>query len=635
MQDISVSQNDKTAAGGIKRTMGKLAHSPFFLAFLLNLAAFIVCISCFTVRYEVSDDYMIDAVLSGAFGTGYDPYLLWGNPVLGHFLNLLYRLIPGISFYFVLLMILGFVSSTAVTYLLFKRKINAVTVCIALIFLCFFSDDLYVLVQFTKITAAAGIAGGLLILYGLWEEEKHKIRYIIFGTVLALTGSMVRFTTIYLYGIFLLITFLFYAISFFAKKKNAKESKKSSKSFSKEFLKTAGLRLLICVILVGSIFGVQYLGQFIRNSDSEYDLFNGFQTYRSDITDTLKPDYEAVEDEFNKLGLDYIDYCMLSSWQFVDMDVYSNETLGQVADLFKRNSDEQTHSLSYVFEVLTGRSILIYPAAYAIYLFVVIALLMGRRKIFPVVLLLSSVGLFVFFIFTGRTMYRVEWGVYFCAASCFMSTFLYDPDNSFENKTVKISARKTNFAAVGAMVIIIYVLLVRVLRILPDPVYKNMTDEEYRNNFFEVMDCSGEYLPEKTKLLASFRKPYAGLTDMMENDPDHFYYVDFPSAIQQLYYDYDPWIRPEEGLFRDHYAYFGSVVMHHPGEEYALSCNGADPRSPYKSLTNENIFLVDNWWPELKLAYVRKYYHQDAEIELMGTADGYQIWNIYVPESSE
>lgn len=106
----------------------KLLHKPLFLACLFNFVSFLICILCFRIRYEVSDDYMIDAVLSGAFGSGYDPYLFWGNPILGFFLVLLYRLIPKISFYFVTLVILGFVSSTAVTYLLFKKKINVVTV---------------------------------------------------------------------------------------------------------------------------------------------------------------------------------------------------------------------------------------------------------------------------------------------------------------------------------------------------------------------------------------------------------------------------------------------------------------------------------------------------------------------------
>lgn len=621
MQETIGIKKENCSAGGIRGSLDKLARSPLFLSFFINLCFFLVSIIFFHPVYEVSDDYMIDAALSGAFGGGYDPYLLWGNSILGYILVLLYTLIPKISFYFVLLVALGFFSSTTVMYLLFRKKINALTICLSLIYLCLYSDDLYVLVQFSKAAAAAGIAGGLLILYGLWVEEKHKVRYVVLGTALALTGSMVRITIIYLYGAFLFLTFLFYAVSYI--RKNGK--------ITKAVLKTTGFRLLICLLLVGIIFGVDKAGSLIRKNDPEYSYFNNFDVIRYNITDTMKPDYDVVQEEFEELGLDEIDYLMLSSWQFVDREVYSDEVLTEVGGIFKNHVAEKTHSVSYIFEVLIGRSILVYPAAYALYLFVVISLLLGKRKLFPVVLLLASLGLFCFFIFTGRTMYRVEWSVYFCAVASFFAVFEYDEKSSFAAHNIKVFGKKCSLAGIGAVVILLYFLFVRALRVIPDSNYRNMDDNEYRVVLDEAMSYSGEYVPDKVKLLSMYRRPHPELISLLENDPDHYYYVDFPTAIQQLYYDYDPWIRPEEGLFHDHYAYFGSVVMHHPGECRSLSDNGADPYSPYKSLTNENILMVDTWWPELKLAYVMKYYHPDAVIEQVSEADGYQIWNIYIP----
>ena len=52
----------------IKAALIKLGEKPLLLAFLLNLAAFLIRILIFEVKYEVSDDYITDAVLSGAFG---------------------------------------------------------------------------------------------------------------------------------------------------------------------------------------------------------------------------------------------------------------------------------------------------------------------------------------------------------------------------------------------------------------------------------------------------------------------------------------------------------------------------------------------------------------------------------------
>ena len=146
----------------IDSIVSKIKKHPLLLALILNSFAFIFRILVFDVKYEVSDDYIIDAVLSGAYGNGYDPDLLFGNIILGYFLVFLYKLIPTVSFYFILLITLGFISVTSIVFLLFKRNINAITVCLAIVFICYFTDDLYVLIQFTKVAAASGIAGGLI-----------------------------------------------------------------------------------------------------------------------------------------------------------------------------------------------------------------------------------------------------------------------------------------------------------------------------------------------------------------------------------------------------------------------------------------------------------------------------------------
>ena len=75
------------------------------------------------------------------------------------------------------------------------------------------------------------------------------------------------------------------------------------------------------------------------------------------------------------------------------------------------------------------------------------------------------------------------------------------------------------------------------------------------------------------------------------NDQDHYYVVDFATGIQDFYFNYDPWIRPEQGLF-ENYSYFGGCTMRHPGERSVLADNGADPDNPFKSLVNDNIYLV-------------------------------------------
>ena len=631
MCEVDSLRDNDNRKRSIKDGIIRLFQNPLFLAFFLNALALLIRIIFFDIKYEVSDDYMTDAVLSGAYGSGYDPHLLFGNVILGHFLVFLYKLIPQISFYFVLLVVLGFVSVTSVLYLLFKKNRNGIAYCLALVFLFFFADDLYILVQFTKVSTVAGIAGGLLVLHGLWEEKKHRSRFIVLGSILTIIGTMVRFTTIYIFAFFLVIAFLRQALTFLS----SSQKKLSLKTVKKEEWKTIGKNFLVCLLLIGILFGLQFAGIWLSNRDEGYRSFNRFHDIRAGITDVIDPDYESVQAEYEARGLDRVDYYMLTTWNFIDSDVYSDELLEEIGTIHKQASNKETHSLSYVADLLIQRNTLTYWSALGIYLLVFFAIVLGKQKGFPVMILIASIFMQALFVYTGRTMYRVEWSVYFCAASCLLCGFEMDTESKLGSFKKKFFGKERHVVSVYSIILVAGLMLTRVPRLLPDTTYKNMSDDEYAESFNTIMLDSGSFHPEKYVFPTSDRKPYLALTERMETDTEHFYYVDFYTGIQSLYFAYDPWIRPDEGLFSNSYAYFGSVAMHHPGEREALKKNGADPDSPYRSVINDEIYLVDSDYSVLKLAYIRKYYYPDAKIELVDEIDGLKIWKIYIPERTE
>ena len=195
----------------------------------------------------------------------------------------------------------------------------------------------------------------------------------------------------------------------------------------------------------------------------------------------------------------------------------------------------------------------------------------------------------------------------------------------------KISGKEYSTIGIYTVILVILLLFTRVPKALDSITLLSLSDEEYRNSFDDTMLYSGIYIPDKIGFPTVKRKPSADLTEYMENDLDHYYIVDFDTGIQSFYFNYDPWIRPEQGLFSDHYAYFGGCTMRHPGEIYALESNGCDPYNPFGNLTKENVLLVDNWGYEYKLAYIRRYYCPEAEIEQVAEIDGYLIWNVYIP----
>ena len=629
MQEVNALPKENNIGGSLSQIAAKLAAHPLLLSIIFNLAAFLVRILLFEIKYEVSDDYITDAVLSGAYGTGYDPQLLFGNIILGYVLVFLYKLIPTISFYFVLLILLSFISCTVVIYLLFKRKVNTITVCIAVIFLAFITDDLYVLVQFTKVSAAAGIAGGLLILHGLWEAEKHKVLYVILGALLTITGTMVRFGPVLIFCAFLVIAFLYHAISRFVDM----DKNERSERLKSEIVGVL-VRFLVCTLVIGMIYGFMYLGDFIKRRNTANQEFNDYQTLRSNITDKTRPSFDDIEEAYKEFGFDFVDYAMLNSWNFDDRDIYTDEILVKIADIQQSAVSAKPVTFGDAAYIIVARGIPNYPAAFALYIPALLALALDKKRIYALLLILVSFAMFVGFVYFGRTMYRVEWGVYFCAASCLVATFNYDEESKLAKLKRSLFGKERNTLSIYTSILVVLLLIIRLPRVLTRFELLTVSDEYYRQAFQNSLLHSGEFINEKVGFPTSSRKISPNLVEYMENDTEHFYIVDFATGIQDLYYNHDPWIRPEQGVF-ENYAYFGGCTMRYPGEIHVLEANGCDPYNPFKNLTNENVLLVDSWGYEYKLAYVIKYYCPDARMELVDTVDGYPIWNIYIPETTE
>lgn len=186
----------------------RVKHSPLAQAFLLN-GAFLLCAILFCdIKYEVSDDFMMEAVLSGAFGQGYNAHLLFSNIFLGYALKIMYMLIPIVSWYFIFQIGVCFLSLTAATYVILEHNTKPAGILFSFLLVTFFSDDVYILPQFTKAAALAICAGGVLFLYGLWEcKEKKKKISMAAGGLLILCGSLIRFSCIYVTAGFLVVLF--------------------------------------------------------------------------------------------------------------------------------------------------------------------------------------------------------------------------------------------------------------------------------------------------------------------------------------------------------------------------------------------------------------------------------------------
>lgn len=566
------------------------------MSFLINAAFLILVILFCDMKYEVSDDFVMDTVLSGAYGTDYNEYMLFSNILLGCFLKALYRLIPVISWYFVYHILICFLSLWAVSYIIFEKNNRYVAVLLSLIFTSFFSDDLYILPQFTKTAAVASVAGGMLFLHGISYDYKmlKKVILALAGGGLALIGTMTRFSCFYISIAFLGLGFLEVV---WIKRKQLKNI----------------MRIFVsCCMLVVVAYSLRYINSYIWSQNSEYQAYLDYNHIRASVTDKSSYGYESVQPELEELGISFNDYAMVETWNFLDQDCFPDERLEEISKIKSNYSNIVNHSILSILKQFVHRGYQKYLTVIGIgVIFLLLVILEPKKAMWAVCKLFTTVLILLYFFYRGRVVYRVEYGILVGLAICLCI--------SFEKQCINPEIKK---AFIYWMCI---VCLCKLPLYIPDTSYQTMTDEEYSQYIYDVFYESWNYDIRKYRCNVTERKPYGNLTDYIEQDREHFYLLDFSSTIQLIYYNYKPWIRLPIGYYNN-YSYIGGVTTRYPDNLSLWEKQGIDIQNPYKSIVNDNIYLVDKDFAGIKFEYIKEKYYPDAKAELIDVKDGFNIW---------
>jgi len=627
-----------------------ILRHPLLVSLLINILFLLLILLFCDIKYEVSDDFIVESVLSSSFGNesaNYDTHLLFSNMLLGYPLKALYLLIPDVSWYFLFIILLSFVSLTTVTYLVLKlvrdydtgRRtygevnegeegeddsvayssksfvISGALLCV--IFLIFFSDDLYITPQFTKTATLTATAGGSLFLYGIFNNiTKRNVINIIFAGILTLIGTMLRPNVMYIAIYVLIMQFVFYSV------KLLRRNRKDKVHFKGRLVKIF-VNFAFCMILVVLAFTLNYINKALWNRLPEYQDYKEYAGLRSSVTDIAAYGYDTVRLEFEEAGMDSTDYYMIRSWNFNDRNIYTNEKLETARQIFEDYSNNLTNSFQYVLSSLITRNYMGYRAFIGMLIIIICLLFLNpKRFLWYLLTVLEMFVLLGYFFWRGRVVYRVEYSIMISSA---ITILVLGMNVSGRNI---VDGDKYGFVRKAFLYVTILCLIWHTPTYIPDNNWKELTDKEYRNYVSTILRSSGNYVPERYRINISRRKPYGILINYMENS-DKYFLVDFNSAIQLLYFDYSPWIRLGKGYYNDNYTFLGGVTMQYPAERKMLLEKGIDPDCPFKYLVNDDIYVVDNVNADLKLKYLRKYYYPNARKELVDTIDGFQIWKFY------
>ena len=579
---------------GIKKNINKIWNLDILLAVFINLLFLISILALCDIKYEVS----------GAYSGSPNPHLIFINILLGYFLLPFYTVLPKISWYLIFQLTLCFLTFTLLTYMLLKKLNRTMALMLIFIFLTVFGSDAYVLVQFTKTAMIAVMGGSIVFLWSLFEKKSLRIE--ISAAILCVFGTWLRFNIIYLAGGFLLFILAVEIMKLW-------RANIEHRQFFIQIRRIAGAGVLLILVAIGCAA----FDQYVYNEDPEYKYFREYSEARAAIVDASDYGYEAYAEELKKIGISENEYKMLRTWDFADNEVFSLETMQKVADIIADYKKSLGVSKEMILENIQYRGLQGYPVFLACLVITILGITLQKRYFWTEFVAWGIGALYIsYFFLIERTVYRTEYAVFLGGFLCILY-FWKQPE--FENQREVVECRRI------CVIISTVCLFLQLPLYLPDRSYHDVDSwgrKEYiENTFYE----SWNYNPTRYRKVVNRGSKSTELLNEIQTHKENLYLLDFQTAIQVLYYDWNPWKAIPAGEF-DNMLYLAGVTTNFP--DYNTILQKYDAEQPLKAMVNDNVYLVDSDEETLqhKIQYLQDRYYPEATAKLYKELDGYQIW---------
>ena len=557
--------------------------------FCINLALLLLFAFSGCMKYEVSDDFIMEMIVSGAYTGSPSPFIMFMHPIIGIVLSILYTFIATINWYFIFQITVIFTSLCILSYTFLKYRKDNLSILLFMIFLLFLSNDLYLLVQFTKTATLSLCAGCILMLSNILDRNTMNKKEIALGILLFCVGYMIRNKCIYIVLFFSVLPILFHGIQ-----------KRFKYIDFVKLAKKAGKVMFPCFfVLVGLSF---FSKEFVQRYPA-YKEYKEYSAYRSDIVDYSYYSYEENRTEFEKNGISENDFYTLVHWNFGDIEYYDLDKLKTVSTILSTYRDRQYTSIKGTIVNLINRQYKYYVSAWALMFISLIGIFAIRNGIFQVL----SVNFFAFCLlfinmYLGRLNYRVEYSIFLAAAAFLLYSFQIS-----ESRFEKFSNK-----ALYAVLIVLFVCRI--------PVHI----PSYGKSSYDSMFIS--WNNDLAKYNASFAKEKdMSVINEIKQNPNNFYYLGFYSNIQTLYLNYNPWKGIQKSEFKNA-AFFAGIDTFHTDWVKHLENNSIN--NPMKHLLKENVYFIENRPINEVLTFVQEHYKVNAGVTLYKKIGSYYIWKI-------
>ena len=542
------------------------------LAFGINIIFLLIYLYCFIPIQESNDDLAMSFLAEGAYGQR-SPYLIFENILYGKFLVGLYTLVPQIKWFNVMSYVLIFTSFSQMSYAFIRMQGRKIGLAISTIMLLICGHQMYIMFQFSRVTAIGTIGGMLMLFYALeYAEEKVEKRIcILAGALLTLWASMMRFEMfalcVVLVGGALAIHKLVYLLR--EKPENLKN------------------QILMYVTVFGTV-GVLSLGLYLinwaaYNTDNQWKAYLEYNQVRADLWDTGFPDYEANKSLYESLGISESDFVYYVCWN-MDEEVLTIDTLKTLQEAKAERGFSLTEFLNMFPRDFIPLSV------FTMFLVVsAIAVALNTKNIYFVVFEFLGVMAFeAVFFWLGRYGYpRVDCGMWIAASM----VVIYGMSKDLSE--MKDLAGRWSIAAVAVALVF------------------NMT---YLYGFSHV----------QLGKVGSTKAAYQEITQ----DKDHLYIM--LERAPQLYYAYDFWEPCQVGCFTNVYNAFGweynVEAKHKILENYGIENIYRD------CINNEKIYFIGGEYAPMLEKYIRENYNENIGFYPVKEIMGQYVWSIRTDE---
>lgn len=546
--------------------------STVWFACVFNLTVLVLMLLILRPGYETNDDISISMIANGAWGVR-DMHVICQNYLLGKLYNLFYTVGHGmIPWYAILQYAFVFSALTTVTCVLFRRLQSEQAFLVNGILLLYFGYECYIRMQYTK-TAGIMLGAGAFLLFYEMEKKKINRKAVVWGILLAVTGSLYRFEETAVCCVLVAGIGLYFLMNL----KQWGEQKK------KRLLTLLGVFGLTGILMVGC----EILDQRLYASDPDWDAFMQYNEYRSNLTDYSIPAFADFEEEYKEMGISKTAYKIFrTGLNFYDPDVYSLDTLQKMDELRPRNNLSRALAENFLKEFPVGYVKITVFLGFLLLAFLWLFWRKSEKQVWLVAAYeILAMGLIDFYLYyEGRYLEnRVEVGMWF--AISLVVIWCLDSAKMHLNRQLVL-------IALGCLLI--------ANQSTWKSRWRGLSEQEVRDQ---------KYLRE-------------GFEDIVSVDPDGLYLAKLGTITYTGYGMFSP---VPEGTF-ENVVWYGGWEMGNPlwvdkMAEYHVT-------NPYRDLIDqEHVYIVDDKI-NLTLKYIKEYYQKDVEAELVKESTYLKVYRI-------